>query len=133
MFCIFILALFFYYYYYYYYYYSLSPLCNVFTFICLTNRVPTVYSVAAVLCSQFVLHVMLFSMLNMFYFYINTFRTTRMSVVRSVAAFCRSSMLCFPSMLLRYYCLDGFAMVPVAPVVSDITLFLYSTRIVFLL
>jgi len=40
-----------------------------------TNRVPTVYSVAAVLYFQFVLHVMLFPMLNMFYFYINTFRT----------------------------------------------------------
>jgi len=95
------------------------------------NRVPTVYSVAAVLYLQFVPHVMLFPVLNMFY--INTFRTTRMSVVPSVAVFCRSSMLCFPSMLLRYYCLNDSAMVPVTPVIAGITLFLYSTRIVFLL
>ena len=31
-----------------------------------TNHVARVYSVAAVLCLQFVLHVMLFRMLNMF-------------------------------------------------------------------
>ena len=37
-----------------------------------TNHVPAVYSVTTVLYLQFTLHIMLFPMLNVMYFYIST-------------------------------------------------------------
>ena len=52
----------------------LSPLCRVFTVVYLKQTVSMVYSVAAVLYLQFVFHVMLFRLWNMFlYIYISTF------------------------------------------------------------
>ena len=53
-------------------------------------------------------------------------------VVPNIDAFCRSLILCFPGMLLRYF-LNDFEIVSVAPIITGITLFLHYTRAVFLL
>jgi len=58
--------------------------------------------------------VMLFLMLNVLYIYISTAQS--MYAVSSMAVFCRSLILCFTSMLLRY-CLNVSEMVPVAPII----------------
>jgi len=45
--------------------YSYVQLCTVmYSYVLVTNNVSRLYSVAAVLCLQFVLHVMLFRMLQ---------------------------------------------------------------------
>jgi hypothetical protein len=76
-------------------------------------------------------HVMLFLMLNALYFYISTFRS--MCAVPSTAVFCSSMMSCFRGMLLTYF-LNDSEMVPVAPVITGISLlFLHSTCAVFIL
>jgi succinate-acetate transporter protein len=64
-----------------------------------TNLVSRVYSVSAVLYLQFVLHVMLFSMSNVLYFYISSLRS--MCAVHSMAVFCGSLIQCLPGMVLR--------------------------------
>jgi len=64
--------------------------------------------------------VMLFLMLNVLYIYISTPQS--MYVVPSMAVFCRSLILCFPIMLLRYS-RNNSAMVPVAPIIIGITYF----------
>jgi hypothetical protein len=83
-----------------------------------TNRVSTVCSVAAVLYLQFVLHVMLFCMLNVLYLCIITSRS--MCAVPSMAVFCSFLISCFPVMLLGY-CLSDFQTVPVAPIITAIS------------
>jgi hypothetical protein len=70
-----------------------------------TNHISTVHSVAAVLYLQFVLHVMLFRLLN-------------------TAVFCRFLISCFPDMLHRY-CLVDFELVPAAPIVTGINFCFY--------
>ena len=55
-------------------------------------------------------HVTLFAMLNLLYFYISTFRSV--CAVPSMAVFCSSLISWFPGMLLRYF-LNYFEMVPV--------------------
>ena len=64
--------------------------------------------------------VMVFLMLNVLYIYISTPQS--MYAVPSVAVYCRSLIVCFPSMLLRY-CRNDSAMVPVAPIIIGITYF----------
>ena len=76
------------------------------------------------------MHIMLFTMLNLLYFYISTFRS--MCAVPNMAVFCNSLISCFPGMLLRYF-LNDFEMVPVVPVIDGIILFLHSTCAVFIL
>jgi hypothetical protein len=49
-----------------------------------------------------------------------------MRAVPSTAVFCSFLMSCFPGMLLRY-CLSGFEIVPVAPVITGITFVFTST------
>ena len=66
-----------------------------------TNHISRVHSVVAVLYVQFVLHVMLFRVLN-------------------VAVFCSFLISCSPDTLLRY-CLVDFELVPAAPVITGIT------------
>ena len=75
-----------YYYYYYYYYYWLSPICRVFTVTYLKQTMFSGYIFAAALYLQFMLHVILFSMLNVLHFYISTFRTGRHAVTQLVEA-----------------------------------------------
>jgi amino acid transporter len=78
------------------------------------------------------LHETLFSMLNILYIYINTFRG--MCAVSSVAGFfpCSSFILCFSAMFLRYF-LNYFEVVPFAPVTAGITFVCTFPCVVFLL
>jgi hypothetical protein len=56
-----------------------------------------------------------------------------MCAVPSMAVLCSSVVLCLPNMLLKYF-LNDFEMVPVVPVITDITpFFLHSIYAVFLL
>ena len=64
-----------------------------------TDLVSRVNSVSAVLYLQFVLHVKLFRMSNVLYFYITTLRST--CLVPNMAVFCSSLIQCFPGMVLR--------------------------------
>ena len=78
----------------------------------------------------------LVSVLNLLYFYISTFRS--MCTVPNMVVFCSSLTSYFPGILLTYF-LNDFEIVPVAPVVTGITLllvsplFLHSKCAVFLL
>jgi len=86
-----------------------------------TNHVSSVYSVAAVLNLQFVLHVMLFRMLSMFCIF-----TLALSIVRvqcPINFFFCFLISCFFGMLLAYY-LNDFEMVPAAPIITGIILLL---------
>ena len=88
---------------------------GIYNYINETNRVSRVYSVAAVLYLQFVLHVTsLRPVKYVLYFYISTFRS--MCAVPNITVFCSSLISCFPVMLFRY-CLSDFYMVPVAPII----------------
>jgi len=73
---------------------------GIYTYIPETNYVPREYSVAAILLLLFVVLISLFSVLNLLYFYINTFRS--MCAVSNLAVFCSSLTSCFPGMLLTY-------------------------------
>ena len=84
-----------------------------------TNHVFMVYSVAAVLYLQSVIHVMLFGMLNMF----RTF-TLSLPSVRKMPDFCSSLISCCSGILLRY-CLSDFKMVPVAPIIITFPYYYY--------
>jgi len=64
------------------------------------------------------LHVMLFRMLNVSYFYISTSRS--MCAVPNAAVFCSSLISCFPGVLLRY-CLTDFEKVPAAHFIYGIS------------
>jgi hypothetical protein len=48
---------------------------GIYNYIPETNHVSTVYSIAAILYLQFMLHVMLFPKINFLYSYISTFRS----------------------------------------------------------
>ena len=89
------------------------------------------YSCAAILYLQFMLHVTLFSLSNIVCFYTSTFQ--KVCAVPNMAIFFYSSLiLCFPSVLLGYF-LNGFEMVPFAPVIIAITfVFNHSTWALFL-
>ena len=90
-------------------------ICN---YIPEANHISTEHSDASVLYLQFVLHVMLFRILNVLYFDISTFRSV--CAVPNMAVFCSSLISCFPGVLFRY-CLSDFEMVPLAPVTAAIT------------
>jgi len=83
-----------------------------------TNCVPRQYSVAAILLLLLMVLISLVSVLNLLFFYINTFRS--MCAVPSTAVFCSSLTSCFPGMLLTYF-LNDFEILPVAPVITGIT------------
>jgi hypothetical protein len=59
---------------------------GIYNYVPETNHVSTVYSVAAVLYLQFIVHVMLLPMLNVLYFNISTFRS--MCAVPNMAVCC---------------------------------------------
>ena len=82
------------------------------------NHVSRVYSVAAVLYLQLVLHVMLIRSWNMLCtFTLTLFRS--MCAVHNMALFCIFSISCYPVMFLRYS-LSDFEIVPVAPIITGI-------------
>ena len=60
----------------------------------------------------------LVSVLNLFYFYISTFRS--ICAVPNMAVFSSSLTPCFPGTLLMYF-LNDFEIVPVAPIITGIT------------
>ena len=91
---------------------------GIYTYIPETNCVPREYSVAAILLSLFMVLISLVSVLNLLYFYINTFRS--MCAVPNMAVFCSSLTSCFLGMLLTYF-LNDFEIVPVAPIITGIT------------
>jgi hypothetical protein len=103
---------------------------GIYTYIPETNYVSREYSVAAILLLLFMVLISLVSVLTLSYFYISTFRS--MCAVPNMAVFCSSLTSWFPGMLLTYF-LDDFEIVPVAPIITDITFFLHSTCAVFLL
>jgi len=94
---------------------SSYPLC---TYIPETNYVSREYSVAAILLLLFMMLISLVPVLNLLYFYISTFRS--MCAVTNTAVFWSSLTSCFPGMLLTYF-LNGFEIVPVAPIITGIT------------
>jgi len=75
-------------------------------------------SVAAILQKHFMVHVMLFHMLNVLYSYVKTFQN--MCAVLNMAVFSRSLISRFPGMLLRNF-LNDFQMVPVPLIITGIT------------
>ena len=103
---------------------------GIYTHIPETNHIPRVYIVAAILSLLFMVPLSLVPALALLYFYVSIFRS--MCAVTNVAVFCSSLMLLFPGMLLTYF-MNDFEMVPVAPIITGITLFLHSTCAVFLL
>ena len=100
------------------------------TYIPETKYVPREHSVAAILLLLFMVLISLVLVLNLLYFYISTFRS--MCAVPNMAVFWSSLTSCFPGILLTYF-LNYFEIVPVAPIITGITLFLHSTCAVFLL
>ena len=84
-----------------------------------TNHVSRVHSVAAV-------HIMLLFPQKVMYSYISTFRSK--CAVTSMTVFCSSFISCFPGVLFRYYPNDE---VPVASIITGITLFLHSIITMF--
>jgi hypothetical protein len=92
---------------------------GIYNYIPDTNHVSRVYSVAAVLNLQFVLHVTLLHPRDVLYFYISTSRSMSAVPNMAVFCFCTSLITCFPSMLLSY-CLSDFEMIPVTPIITGI-------------
>ena len=103
---------------------------GIYTYIPETNYVPREYSVATILLLLFMVLILLVSVLNLLYFYINTFWS--MCAVPNVAVFWSSLTSCFPGMLLTYF-LNDFEIVPVAPVIIGITfVFTFHMRCIFI-
>ena len=90
------------------------------TYIPETNYVSREHGVAAILLFLFMVLISLLAVLNLLYFYISTFPSTRMCAVPNMAVFCGSLTSCFPGMLLTYF-LNVFEIVPVAPIITGIT------------
>jgi len=91
---------------------------GIYTYIPETNYVPREYSVAAILLLLFMVLISLVPVLNLWYFYISTFRS--MCAVPNMTVFCSSLTSCFPDMLVTYF-LNHFETVPVAPIITGIT------------
>jgi small-conductance mechanosensitive channel len=98
---------------------TISFMQSIYTYIPETNHVPKEYNVAAILSLLLMAPISLVPTLALMYFYISTFRS--MCSVSSIAVFCSSLTSWFPGMMLTYF-LNYFEMVPVAPVISGITL-----------
>ena len=103
---------------------------GIYTYIPETNHVPKEYNVAAILSILFMAPITLAAALVLMYFYISTFRS--MCTVPNMAVFRISVTVWFPGMVLTYF-LNDFETVPVAPIITGITLVLHSTYAVFLL
>jgi hypothetical protein len=79
----------------------ISFMQGIYTYIPETNYVHREYSVSAILLLLFMVLISLLSMLNLFYFYISTFRSV--CAVPNMAVFCSSLTSWFPGMLLTFY------------------------------
>jgi len=84
-----------------------------------TNHVSRGYIVAAILSSLFMVPLCLVPALALLFFYVTTFRI--MCAVPNMVVFCSSLTSWFPGMSLTYF-LNGLEMVPVAPIITGITL-----------
>jgi hypothetical protein len=84
-----------------------------------TKYVPRGYIVAAILSLLFMMPLSLVPALALLFFYVSTFRS--MCAVPSMTIICSSLTSLFPIMSLTYF-LNDVEMVPVAPVVTGITL-----------
>jgi len=62
--------------------------------------------VTAILWLQFMVHVMLFPVINVLSFHINRPTLRSMCVVSSMAVFYSYLISCFPDMFLRYFLID---------------------------
>jgi hypothetical protein len=94
---------------------------GIYNYIPETNHVSRVYTVTAILQLQFIVHVILLLMLNVFYEYITLVAAFwSMCTVLNRAVFFSSLISCFPGMLLRYF-LNYFEMVSVAHIITAIT------------
>ena len=103
---------------------------DIYTYIPETNHVPKEYNVAAILSLLFVASISLVPALALMYFYNSTFRI--MCVVPNMAVFCSFRTLWFPVMVLTYF-LNNFKMVPVAPIITGITVvFTFHIRCIFI-
>ena len=92
---------------------------GIYTYIPETNHVPREYSVSSILSLLFMVPISLVPALALLYFYVSTFRSV--CAVPNMAVFCSSFTSWFPGMLLMYF-LNDFEMVPVAPIITGITL-----------
>jgi hypothetical protein len=92
---------------------------GIYTYIPETNHVHKQYNVAAILSLLFMVPTSLAPALSLMYFYISTFRS--MCAVPNMAVFCSYLTSWFPGMVLTYF-LNDFEMVPVAPIITGITL-----------
>ena len=84
-----------------------------------TNHVPRRYVVAAILFLLFMVPLCLIPALILLFFYVSTSRS--MCAVPNMAVFCSSLTSWFPGMSLTYF-LNDLEMVPVAQIVTGITL-----------
>jgi hypothetical protein len=98
---------------------TISFMQGIYTHIPETNHAPKEYNVAAILSLLFMAPISLAPVLALMYFYITTFRS--MCAVPNMALFCSSLTSWFPGMVLTYF-LNDFEMVPVAPIITGITL-----------
>jgi amino acid transporter len=92
---------------------------GIYTYISETNNVPMGYNVTAILSLLFMVPIPLAAALALMYFYISTFRS--MCAVLNMAVFFRTLTSWFPGMVLTYF-LNDFEMVPVAPIITGISL-----------
>jgi len=69
-----------------------------------TNHVSNTYNVSTILYLQFMVHIILLSMLNILYFRISTSRSR--CTEPNVAVFCSSFTLCYPDRQLRFFLSD---------------------------
>ena len=92
---------------------------GIYTYIPETNHVHREYSVPAILSLLFMVPISLVPALALLYFYVRTFRS--MCAVPNMAVFCSSFTSWFPGTLLMCF-LNDFEMVPVAPIITGITL-----------
>ena len=99
----------------------------IYNYIPETNHVPTAYAVAAILLLQYMIHIMQFPTINPLY---STPVLPAVCAVPSVAVLFSSGTSCFPVTLLKY-CLSDFVWVPVAPIVSGISL-LYIHLVIYI-
>ena len=97
----------------------ISFIWGIYTYIPETNHVPREYSVLSTLSLLFMVSISLVPALALLYYYVRTFRS--MCAVPNMAVFCSSFTSWFPGMLLMYF-LNDFEMVPVAPIITGMTL-----------
>jgi hypothetical protein len=86
-----------------------------------------VHNVAAILWLPFTLHIKLFPMINLLYFYISTSQSMR--AVPSMAVFCSSLISDFKAMLFRYF-LNDFLKFRLAPIITGST-FSYIPHVLY--